>query len=235
MITSKNNIVKPLLKGRSNVYLVMTNSGKTILVDTSVKIMRCWLMRALENHNALKADYLVFTHSHYDHINNAAYLRNLTGGSTLIHRNEADFLESGTMKIPEGTLAITRGIVKLAHKINFRKGSEPCKADIIVDEEYQFEDCPGIRTLHTPGHSNGSISLIIDNDIAIVGDVMVNVALFKIFPPFADNIPELEATWTKLLNTGCHTFLPSHGHPVSRELFIKKAEQRSKLQINHSA
>lgn len=234
MITSKETVVYQLLRGRSNSFLVVTREGKSVLVDTSVKQMRCCLMKELKRHEVPNPDYLVLTHHHYDHVSNAAFIRSETGAMTVMHSSEAGYLESGTMKIPEGSLAITRAMVKLAHKLNFKFNIEPCPVDIIVEEEFKLAGIPGIKTLYTPGHSNGSISLIVDDEIAIVGDVMVNVALFKIFPPFADDIPLLHKTWQKLLRTGCHTFIPAHGNPVTREnLKLKTQKRASLLNSNH--
>jgi len=53
--------------------------------------------------------------------------------------------------------------------------------------------------------------------ISIVGDAMFGVSKRSIFPPFADDEPEMVKSWKKLLNTGSSLFLPSHGNENSRE------------------
>jgi len=75
--------------------------------------------------------------------------------------------------------------------------------------------------LHTPGHTPGSISVIIDNEIAIVGDTMFGVFWWSVYPPFASNPDKLIDSWEKLLETRCRIFLPSHGSANKRSLVEK--------------
>jgi hypothetical protein len=74
----------------------------------------------------------------------------------------------------------------------------------------------------------GSISLIIDDEIAAVGDAMVGTLPGKIYPPFADDVPELIRSWEILLNTGCGTFLPAHGSAKRRQLVEGESWKRDK-------
>lgn len=62
------------------------------------------------------------------------------------------------------------------------------------------------------------ISVIVDNEFAIVGDTMFGVFKKSIFTPFSDNIKELIKSWGKLLNTDCSIFLSGHGEKINREL-----------------
>lgn len=224
MITTKGNVVVQLLAGRSNVFLVRMASGGSVLVDTSIKLVRNMLMEGLRMHGAERPEYLVLTHNHFDHAGNAAYIRQRTGAKVAIHESEAAELSNGVMKIPEGTNPFTTGLVNLAGKLDVKLSAEPCEADIVITDHYKLPGLEGIELIHTPGHSKGSLSLIVDNEIAIVGDTMINAFLFKVFPPFADDTSLLRQSWDKLLATGCHTFLPSHGQSLGRgvlEEFIR--------------
>ncbi|MCI0523244.1 MAG: hypothetical protein L0Y37_06275, partial [Bacteroidales bacterium] len=80
--------------------------------------------------------------------------------------------------------------------------------------------------MHTPGHCAGESAVIIDGEVAIVGDSLINIPTVKIFPPFADDVKELLRSWEKLLATGCHTFLPGHGGHISREVLQHEYEKR---------
>lgn len=221
METTKGNKIIQLLSGRSNVFLVKHYSGTSMVVDTGVKLVRRFLTDALTKYQNPRPDYLVLTHSHFDHAGNAAFIRKSTGAKIVIHEAEADYLRTGGMKIPEGTYAFTRTLVSLAHKVNFKLGSEPCIVDVEIVGAYNPPDMPGIQLIHTPGHSAGSMSIIIDDEIALVGDTMINVSLFNVFPPFADNVEALKQSWQKLLETGCHSFLPAHGGVISRDQVVK--------------
>jgi glyoxylase-like metal-dependent hydrolase (beta-lactamase superfamily II) len=79
--------------------------------------------------------------------------------------------------------------------------------------------------MHTPGHSPGSISVIIDNEIAIVGDAMFGVFRNSVFPPFADDLKQMVLSWGKLLETECTSFLPGHGTEKNRGLLQRQFEK----------
>jgi hydroxyacylglutathione hydrolase len=118
----------------------------------------------------------------------------------------------------ELTTLLTRPLVKLAGKCFFRKLKyEPCKLDIPVDNRLDLK-VMGIDgyILHTPGHTSGSVSVIIEDEIALVGDTLFGVFKGSVFPPYAENIVMLIQSWEKLLQTGCRVFIPSHGTAISR-------------------
>ena len=83
--------------------------------------------------------------------------------------------------------------------------------------------------MHTPGHTEGSISLIIDNEIALVGDTMFGAFPGTIFPPFANDESLMVNSWEKLLKTKCKVFIPSHGSANDRGLVEKDFKKRSKI------
>lgn len=227
-MTTKGNEVIRLIGGRSNVFLIRHKTGSMLIVDTGVRMSRSWLMKALKNHGAMKADYLILTHCHFDHVANAAFLREKTGAHVVIHKDEAGFLENGTMSIPAGTYPHTSALVKLANVVHVKLGAEPCTVDMEFDDSLILPGFEGIELIHTPGHSSGSISILVDNEIALVGDTMVNAPLFKIFPPFADDVTILMESWKRLLDTGCTTFLPSHGNAITRQDLLNTLEKKLK-------
>ncbi|MBN2339447.1 MAG: Zn-dependent hydrolase, partial [Acidobacteria bacterium] len=80
--------------------------------------------------------------------------------------------------------------------------------------------------LHTPGHTSGSVSIIVEGEIALVGDAMFGILPGSVFPPFADDPGQLMASWGKLLDTGCSLFLPAHGSAIGRSLLQKEYHRR---------
>ena len=96
---------------------------------------------------------------------------------------------------------------------------EPVDPDIFIDENYSLNNLGfNVDIIHTPGHSNGSISVVIDNSIALLGDTLFGVFGNSVCPPFADDTKILIKSWKKLLNTPCSLFLPGHGKEISRKL-----------------
>jgi glyoxylase-like metal-dependent hydrolase (beta-lactamase superfamily II) len=93
----------------------------------------------------------------------------------------------------------------------------PTCPDISFDDYLDLSTI-GLRAylLHTPGHSIGSSSLIIDDEIALVGDTLYGGFPNSALPPFADDPALLMQSWEKLLDAGCKLYLPSHGKAILR-------------------
>lgn len=219
-----------VLSGRSNVFLV-TIGEKNILVDTSPGSLWKILDRRLKKMHISRIHYLVITHTHYDHAENASKLKNRYSARVIVHRNEADYLAAGGYWMVEGTNAFARFMIKTLRKLTSGKMSyDPCKADLVIDERFDLNDLGfNAYILHTPGHTPGSVSLIVEDEIALVGDCMFGVFRDSAFPPFALDSRQMLESWRKLLDTGCRLFLPSHGREDSRNLVQRDYTRRKKI------
>lgn len=204
-----------------NSYLV-SNCEKFILIDGGRKYFWKSLKKNLDalgvNRDNLAA--FILTHTHFDHAENAARIKEVYGARIIVHESEAAYLERGDSPLPAGTVPHTRIFMKLfKNKAQPMFRYAPAKPDIIVGESFDL----GIfgfnaRIIHTPGHTKGSISVIADEEAAFTGDNMVGVSERSIFPPFGDDIPGIFRSWKTLLDTGCRIFIPVHGRPRERSV-----------------
>jgi glyoxylase-like metal-dependent hydrolase (beta-lactamase superfamily II) len=216
-----------VLSGRSNVFL-LTDGNKSILIDTGPK--NNW--EKLEKHlNGLKIDrldFLILTHTHFDHAANAKKIKEKYGPLVIVQRTEAPYLTSGDNIIPNGTNIITRLIINLfANRVLKRLNYDPCQYDIPVDSFLDLKDFGfNAYIIHTPGHTVGSMSVVVDNEVAIVGDAMFGVFKWSVFPPYATDIEELINSWGRLLETDCSVFIPAHGSANNRILVQKDFDKR---------
>jgi hydroxyacylglutathione hydrolase len=233
--TSGGHKVIRVLSGRSNVFL-LTNGQDNILIDTSPAFMWKTLQSRLKRLRIEKIDLLILTHSHFDHAANAQRIKEKYKVRVILHQSESGFLETGDNILPVGTNRITRFMVRVfARQFRSFARYQPCESDFTFDNIYDLSDF-GFNAfiIHTPGHTQGSISLIIDNEIALVGDTMFGIFWWTIFLPFASDQDQMFSSWEKLLNTKCKIFIPSHGYPNKRSLvekdFIKrKRPERSEF------
>jgi len=225
MSTKNGYDISQVISKHSNVWLVQKNQ-LSILVDSGKTKSRSLLLQilktALHQENALR--FLMLTHTHYDHCQSAAAIKDLYHCKVIASENAVPSIAAGYTHLPRGTNYVTDVLAKAGHALMKKKFMyAPFNADITISDDYLFpapdED---IQIITTPGHSADSISLIVDNEIAIVGDAMFGIFRNHVFPPFADDIPEMLRSWGKLLDTGCTTFLPGHGHAISRELLEKE-------------
>lgn len=210
---------------------MLTNGTKNILIDTSTS--RHWnkLLRRLNNLGVTHIDYLILTHTHFDHAGNAWKIKEKYEASVIVHRSEASFLESGKMIIPNGTNTVTKALINVFGKLvapmlNYK----PCKFDVLTDEKIELGEF-GFQAyiLHTPGHSCGSVSIIVDNEIALVGDAMFGVFKNSIFPPYAEDVSQMIKSWGKLLDTNCSVYLHSHGSANSRQLVLYEYQKKLEM------
>lgn len=228
--TNRNSAIRCILQNRSNVFLLSAN-GRNILVDTSSGKEWPELKKRLKSLKIEKIDLLILTHTHYDHAANAAGIKKEFGATVVVNQREVSYLERGENPVPNGTNFLTRFMVNRFGKKYLSKAKyEPCLPDVIVGQALDLKGY-GLDAyiLHTPGHSPGSQSVIVDNEIAIVGDAMFGVFPGSVFPPYAENVNELILSWGKLLETGCRLFLPSHGMPDKADLLKREYEKRVKV------
>lgn len=212
-----------------NVFF-LTNGKTNIIIDSNRKKNRKLLNNSFSKFGIIKVDYLFLTHSHFDHVENARYIKNKFNAKVIIHKSEANLLSDGYTPLPEGTVLPTKLIIKLIGKrIQHRFEYEPCVPDITFEEKFDLNDY-GYNgfLLHTPGHTSGSSCLILDDEICVAGDSMFGIFRNSIFPPYANDVKQLVLSWNKLLDTKCKLFIPSHGTPRTREVVQKCFREKAK-------
>lgn len=230
--TKSNYTLLKLLGGRSNVFLLQAE-GLNIMIDSGPALMWRMLNSRLKNLNISKIDYLILTHSHFDHAANACKLKKYYHARVIIHSSEANLLAKGENPEFPGTNMLSRCISGLGKKIIGLLNYQPCTFDFSVNSIFDLTVFNiNAYILYTPGHTKGSVSLIVDNEIALVGDCMFGVFSNKIFPPFAEDVPLLLKSWELLIDHHCEIFLPAHGSARNKEQILKSLG-KLKMKYNH--
>lgn len=228
--TKSGYTITRVMAGRSNVFLV-GHGGKYILIDTSPGSRWKTLDRRLRRLGVGRLEALVLTHAHFDHAGSAARLQERYEARVIAHIAEGPFLVKGENNAVSGTYALTRLMVAgLGKRFARWARYEPCRPNIQVDPSFDLREF-GFKAfaLHTPGHTSGSLSVIVDDEIALVGDAMFGIFPGTVFPPYAEEANRLVESWGRLLATHCRLFLPAHGTANSRQLVLKDYYKRSAL------
>jgi glyoxylase-like metal-dependent hydrolase (beta-lactamase superfamily II) len=228
--TTNGMIIYQVLSGRSNSFLVSSNDN-FMLIDTGRNSSWEKLSKNLDEIlDKNKLSYLILTHTHFDHAENAAKIKKKYKSKIIVHKKESAYLENGRSPLPKGTNILTKILIKsIGKNMETQYNYENTQFDILVDEKFDLNEFGfNAYILHTPGHSSGSISIIIDDELGIVGDAMFGVFKWSIFPPFADNVQLMTESWEKLLKTNCSTYLPGHGAEISLNLLKKQYAEYNK-------
>lgn len=229
-ITSRGTVVTRILGGRSNVFLI-TSGKKHVLVDTSPGFMRERLFARLEKLDVKALELLLLTHTHFDHAANAAAVQERYRAKVIVHTEGDSFLATGDNVLLYGMNRFTRKLVrKVTGRLMHYAKYEPCRSDIQLNGDcIVFSDKMEIMAIHTPGHTQGSVTYIVDDEIALTGDAMFGVFPGQVMPPFGLDKDQVKQSWGKMLQSGTRIFMPSHGSSRQRRLVEKKYSEFLKI------
>lgn len=200
--------------GNVSSYLVY-RPGEAVLVDCGNPGSELKILDVLEHLGLEPAALrlLVLTHSHFDHAGSAAKLKELTGCRLMVHGSEADRLRKGYSPIPNGTrwkakLLVATGRIVARKLMNF-PGAEP---DLIAEDRVELAEFgfPG-SVIHTPGHTHGSMVVLLEEGRLITGDTMFGLKSKQHFPPFAEDVPALLKSWERIRSLPVENCYPAHG------------------------
>jgi len=223
--------------GIANVYIVKGET-KTVVIDTGQAGQAKKIVNRLAQLGVSPQDVslILLTHAHIDHAGSAAALQKLTGAPLAVHAADSEMLQRGS----NGAMQSLGFEARLLYKfisVPFPKS----KADLFVDENTDLS-AYGIkgRILHTPGHSAGSISVVLEDGSAVIGDVLRGGALggavmwhMPRYPYYLYDVADkkiIRASVRKLLDAGAQKFYVGHGGPMSRasvEAWLTRVESQA--------
>ncbi len=166
---------------------------------------------------------ILLTHAHWDHMGSAAELKEITGAPLAVHKAEVDWVQNGNPPLPPGATRWGKVFIAI-HRLVMPLINVPSAAvDIqLGDETVSLREygIPG-RVVHTPGHSPGSVSVVLEDGTAFVGDLAMNRIPLRVtpgLPILADDMAAVRASWRKLLEMGVRTIYPAHGRGFSADI-----------------
>ena len=209
--------VVPIRLGMVSAFLV-NGPGSAILVDTGFRgsegrILKAVMAAGLEPG---WVSLILLTHGHSDHFGSAAALRAKTGAPVVIHASDAQAMRQGANPPLRPLTRLGRLLLPLAQVGEPR--TEPTEPDILLDGDLNLASY-GVdgRVIHTPGHTPGSMSVVLAGGDVVVGDLLMGGLIRRRRPdyPFVgDDRATLESSVHRILDLKPRRILVSHGGPL---------------------
>ena len=158
------------------------------------------ILEALKYHG-LQLKTIIDTHGHFDHVDANQPLKEATGASIAIHEADAAMLAKPSAE----AMFFTGNRLRLsAADILLKEG------DIISFGNHR------LKVLHTPGHTPGGISLVMENSpLVYVGDLLFQGSIGRTDFPGGSFEDLINAVKTKIFTLGDnYSVYPGHG-PVT--------------------
>jgi endoribonuclease LACTB2 len=180
-----------------NHYLVDCRGGK-LLVDPGWAGSLPELSHALRRYDLKLSDirYVLATHLHPDHAGLVQEVKVESGAQMLIHERQIAYLPG------------------LAASHARHGGYVPITIDhgdiVLFTPNRAALEAIGVHgeVLETPGHSEDSVSLVLDSGIACVGDLLPAQAVDE------NQLAAVTASWQKLLQAGVRMAYHAHAGPI---------------------
>lgn len=201
-----------------NAYLLKATDG-FVLVDTGLPNNWDALNEQLAAAGCLpdRLKLVVITHGDLDHTGGCLNLREKYGAKIAIHHDDAEMVEKGVVLKREITNPIFKMMMKLRkHRMRGRMPQVATfEPDIILSDGQSLEEY-GVdaKVLHLPGHTPGSIAILMSDGDIIVGDTLSNMFKPGVSPFIADR-DQLARSVKALKEMDLKTIYPGHGKAFS--------------------
>jgi hydroxyacylglutathione hydrolase len=215
----------------SNVHLI--RSEPPVLIDAGSPADWPSLTQQLQAHDIKPCDIrrVIITHAHQDHAGLASKFKQSCGSRTQIvmHQRDTQIAAAGgfdpDLKFTQWTSRIVWLLVNYTY--------EPFKPDV------SWDTAPGQsislaslglagRAVSVPGHTPGSLAILLDDGRAFVGDMLAGGYFGGAIQPakasehyFHGDSARNYNSLSNLLGMGAHTFYIGHGGPLPRESVVQ--------------
>lgn len=208
----------------SNAYIIHARPDRPpILVDTGSEGELPKIEAALADLGYALRDIalILHTHIHSDHVGSTAALLEEADVPVAFHAADQPFADRGDNGLLTGTTWRGRMMARFFQVTSF----SPPHASFYVEDGMRLDEY-GVagQVVHTPGHTAGSVSLVLDSGAAIIGDLLMGGFMGGNLLPdrpnlhyFADELSAVRPSLERILALPVQTCYVGHGGPLKAD------------------
>jgi hydroxyacylglutathione hydrolase len=168
------------------VYVYLIYGKKIYLIDSGVSTSPALIFDYIRRSERDPADIasIFLTHSHVDHMGGAAFIKKETGCKVIAHEDEKLWIEDIEEQFRSRPIPGFRSLV-----------GKSVEVDVVIksDQTIVLEENLNLEAIHTPGHTQGSLSYYLKEDkVLCVGDLMPEPKDIIVFQDFNDSVKSLQ-------------------------------------------
>jgi glyoxylase-like metal-dependent hydrolase (beta-lactamase superfamily II) len=221
-----------------NVWLIV-DSGEAALIDSGFADEKALETRLgyLEKLKGVKLKEIILTHHHFDHSSAADTIRRKTGARISVHPDEEQFItnpredQPEDIEIPEDQKELREAAKK------WQEEARKARPDsLLADGDEVKIGTATIRAIHTPGHTEGSLCLMLDEEnVLFTGDTILGRGTVAISPPPYGSMTKYLQSLEKLEGSVAERIAPGHGPVIDnpaqkcRELITHRHEREAQI------
>lgn len=198
----------------SKAYLLLDD--EITLIDTGSPGSAPRILKALQELGRSPSDikHIVITHYHIDHVGGLPELQEYVPARTGVHLAEAPHVASDD---PLPNPFMHPLLAKICEPYLSRNDPGAARVDVHLDDGDEMAALGGMRIVHAPGHTAGSISIHFPNrGVLLVGDAMQYKFGRLMLPSrlFTQDMGEAAQSVQKLAQLDFETLCFSHFRPI---------------------
>ncbi len=204
----------PIITSAVNAFLLI--GERVVIVDTLGPGGTKRVLAALEKSGKTPHDVslIVLTHGHTDQVGSAEELRDYTRAPVALHWADLEMVQAGYVPTlnPVGNVGRALSLV-------VRRPSTALVTDVMLEDLVNL-DHYGVdaQIIETPGHTSGSVSVLIDGGQAVIGDLLRG-DFFRAgrpdYPFFADNLDRVHSSLRRIVYLPLDDLHVSFGKPFT--------------------